>query len=99
MKRTASDFWPSLAINGLLLLAALAALFPLYWMLAVSLMPTGAASSLPPPLWPKDPTLEHYRQLLAQGGIGRLHYPVTQSGLKRGVLWQSQPALISGFNT
>jgi multiple sugar transport system permease protein len=71
MKRKASEFWPSLAINGLLLLAALAALFPLYWMLAVSLMPTGAASSLPPPLWPKDPTLEHYRQLLAQGGIGR----------------------------
>jgi len=69
----ASSFWrpSSLLVNGLLLLAALAALFPLFWMLSVSFMQTGAASSLPPPLWPQDPTLAHYRQLLSQGGIGR----------------------------
>ena len=60
-----------LLVNGLLLLAALLAIFPLLWMVAVSLMPAGAANTLPPPLWPQDPTLEHYRHLLAQGGIGR----------------------------
>lgn len=61
----------SVAVNGLLLLAALLAIFPLVWMVSVSFMPTGAASTLPPPLWPKDPTLDHYRQLLRDGGIGR----------------------------
>ncbi len=60
-----------LLVNGLLLLAASLAIFPLVWMVAVSFMPAGAASTLPPPLWPKEPTLVHYRQLLAQGGIGR----------------------------
>jgi multiple sugar transport system permease protein len=62
---------PSLAINGMLLAASLLAIFPLAWMLSVSFMQTGAASTFPPPLWPVDPTLSHYRQLLAQGGIGR----------------------------
>jgi multiple sugar transport system permease protein len=52
-------------------LGAAAAAFPLFWMVAVSLMPTGAASTYPPPLWPRSPTLEHYRQLVAQGGFGR----------------------------
>ena len=61
----------SVSVNGLLVLAAALALFPLLWMLSVSFMQTGAASSLPPPLWPRDPTLDHYRQLLSQGGIGR----------------------------
>ena len=67
MKRTLS----SLAVYGLLLFAALLAVFPLLWMVSVSFMQTGAASTFPPPLWPSDPTLAHYRQLLAQGGIGR----------------------------
>ncbi len=61
----------TLAVNGALLLAAAAALFPLAWMVAVSFMPTGAASTYPPPIWPRQPTLAHYRQLLAQGGLGR----------------------------
>lgn len=61
----------TLWVNGLLLLAAGLALFPLFWMVSVSFMPSGAASTLPPPLLPKDPTLAHYRALFAQGGIGR----------------------------
>jgi multiple sugar transport system permease protein len=60
-----------LAVNGALLLAALAAVAPLAWMLSVSLMPPGAASTYPPPLLPGEPTLEHYRALVARGGIGR----------------------------
>jgi multiple sugar transport system permease protein len=40
-------------------------------MVSVSFMQAGAASSFPPPLWPSEPTLAHYRQLFAQGGIGR----------------------------
>ncbi len=59
------------AINTALWSAALLAVFPLLWMLSVSVMPTGAASSYPPPLLPREPSLVHYRALLQQGGIGR----------------------------
>jgi multiple sugar transport system permease protein len=60
-----------LLVNGLLWAFAALAVFPLVWMVCVSLMPAGSASTLPPPLWPHHPTLMHYRQLLADGGIGR----------------------------
>ena len=58
-------------VNGLLAMLAAIALFPLLWMLSVSFMPAGAASSLPPPLLPSAPTLVNYRQLFGQVGIGR----------------------------
>jgi len=58
-------------VNAALWLFAGLAVFPLVWMVCVSLMPAGSASSLPPPLWPRHPTLSHYQQLLAGGGIGR----------------------------
>jgi len=61
----------SVGVNLALWIAGALAVFPLLWMIAVSLMPAGSASSLPPPLWPREPTLVHYRQLLSQGGIGR----------------------------
>jgi multiple sugar transport system permease protein len=58
-------------VNGLLLGSAALTLFPLLWMLAVSLMAPGEASSFPPPLVPHDPTLANYRELFARQGIGR----------------------------
>ncbi|MEF7614116.1 carbohydrate ABC transporter permease [Aquincola sp. MAHUQ-54] len=61
----------TLAVNAALALMALVAIAPLLWMVAVSLMATGASSTLPPPLWPEAPTLEHYRQLLADGHMAR----------------------------
>ena len=50
--------------------AALSA-FPLLWMVSASVMPTGEASTFPPPLWPSDPTLEHYRALFERADMGR----------------------------
>jgi multiple sugar transport system permease protein len=61
----------AVAVNGVLALAALATVAPLLWMLAASFMRPGEASSFPPPLWPAEPTLMHYRALLATGGLGR----------------------------
>ena len=58
-------------VNGLLWAFAGLAIFPLVWMVCVSLMPAGSASSLPPPLLPKQPTLVHYQQLLGDGGLKR----------------------------
>lgn len=53
------------AVIGLLVL------FPLLWMLSVSFMATGEAANFPPPLIPSHWTLEHYRDLFVNQGMGR----------------------------
>lgn len=64
----------NLAVAALSLLTAA----PLVWMAAVSLMPRGAATGYPPPLWPRHPTLANYRELLVaqDTGIGATDYHV-----------------------
>ncbi len=59
------------AVNGVLLGAALVTLFPLLWMVSVSLMPAGASSTFPPPLLPSQVTLANYRELFAHQQMGR----------------------------
>ncbi len=61
-------FW---VVNGLLLGLTAVAVFPLLWMLAVSLMPAGASSRLPVPIFPLAPTLDNYRLLFGSVGMGR----------------------------
>jgi multiple sugar transport system permease protein len=67
MSARASSVW----INGALLIGAAVTLFPLAWMLSVSFMQPGAASSLPPPLWPAHATFRNYRELFEHAGMGR----------------------------
>jgi multiple sugar transport system permease protein len=67
VKRLAS----ALIVNGLLALAAAAALAPLVWMASVSLMAPGEADSFPPPLLPHAPSLAAYHELFARHGMGR----------------------------
>ena len=65
---------PSLAgvlVNGLLAGLTLVSLFPLLWMLSVSFMHAGEASTLPPPLFPESPTFANYRELFMRGGMAR----------------------------
>src|SRR5690349_7324351 len=62
---------PTLLVNALLVFGAVLTAFPLLWMLSVSFMPTGAASTYPPPFLPASPTLENYRQLFANHNAGR----------------------------
>jgi multiple sugar transport system permease protein len=62
---------PAVLVNGLLLGLATVTLFPLVWMVAVSLMSPGEASTFPPPLLPGRPTLANYRELFAHAGMGR----------------------------
>ena len=62
---------PALLVNAALAGLALVSIFPLLWMLSVSFMPAGAASTLPPPLFPAAPTLDNYRDLFARMGMGR----------------------------
>jgi multiple sugar transport system permease protein len=55
----------------LLLLLAAFALFPLFWMVSVSLMQPGEASRFPPPFLPEAPALSAYRALFETTGIAR----------------------------
>lgn len=58
-------------VNGALALASVIALFPLAWMVSVSLMAPGEASTSPPPLVPAEPTLASYRELFVRADLGR----------------------------
>ena len=58
-------------VHGLLAGLVAVSLFPLLWMLSVSFMSPGEASTLPPPLLPAHPTLGNYRELFARLGMGR----------------------------
>src|SRR4051794_28094159 len=60
-----------LAVNGALMAISVVTLFPLVWMLGVSLMAPGEASTYPPPLVPSQPTLDNYRELFAHAGMAR----------------------------
>ena len=60
-----------IVVNGLLIVAAVFVLFPLLWMLSVSFMQPGEASTFPPPLLPAHATLANYRELFVRAGMGR----------------------------
>lgn len=66
-----SSGWQRAAVNGLLIAMAFVALFPLLWMLSVSFMQRGEASTFPPPLLPAQATLANYRELFERAGMGR----------------------------
>ena len=56
----------TVAVHALLAIGALVTLTPLLWMVSASFMPSGQASSFPPPLLPTHPTLQHRRLLPAR---------------------------------
>ena len=58
-------------LHLLLGLCLLLVLFPLLWMLSVSLMPANEASLFPPRLLPRAMTLVHYRDLFDRLHLGR----------------------------
>ncbi len=59
------------AVNGMLVLAAIIALFPLLWMVSVSFMHSGEADTFPPPLLPQAPSIAAYQDLFAHHAMGR----------------------------
>ncbi|MEO5625322.1 MAG: carbohydrate ABC transporter permease [Dokdonella sp.] len=66
-----SIVWQKAAVNGLLIGMASFAMFPLLWMLSVSFMQQGEASTFPPPLLPAHATLANYRELFERAGMWR----------------------------
>lgn len=61
-------------INTALLTGGVATAFPLLWMLSVSFMQAGAASSYPTPLLPAAPTLGNYYELFTKHAAGRFMF-------------------------
>jgi multiple sugar transport system permease protein len=59
------------ALYWVLALSLAATLFPLVWMLSVSLMPAMEASQYPPRLFPEQATLEHYHTLFQRLDLAR----------------------------
>ncbi len=56
--------WRAPLANLAVATLAIVTIAPLLWMVSVSLMPRGLATTYPPPLWPSQPTLANYRELL-----------------------------------
>jgi multiple sugar transport system permease protein len=61
----------SIVVMGFLLLVAATTLAPLLWMVSASLMPSGQASSFPPPFVPREVTLDQYVGLFTRLDLGR----------------------------
>lgn len=61
----------SAGLTVMLVVGGLLALAPLLWMLSASLMATGEATTFPPPLLPRRPTLAHYADLFGRLALGR----------------------------
>jgi multiple sugar transport system permease protein len=61
----------TILVHGALVVASVATLLPLLWMVAASLMPAGEASTVPPRWLPSAPTLAHYRDLVARLDLAR----------------------------
>ncbi|MEW6509819.1 MAG: carbohydrate ABC transporter permease [Bacteroidota bacterium] len=61
----------TVVLHVVLIVIAGIALTPLLWMVAASLMPSGEASSFPPPFFPRVVTFEHYIGLLTRLNLGR----------------------------
>ncbi|MDZ4803706.1 MAG: carbohydrate ABC transporter permease [Candidatus Eisenbacteria bacterium] len=54
-----------------LVVGAILTLLPLVWMVSASFMRPGEANTIPPPLFPAHPTLEHYKALFTRIDLAR----------------------------
>jgi multiple sugar transport system permease protein len=67
MRRRFTAIILHVALVAIALLTAL----PLVWMFSASLMPTGDASTFPPPFWPRAVTWQHYADLFSRMNMAR----------------------------
>lgn len=58
-------------LYSLLMVMAVITLAPLLWMVSASFMPSGEASTFPPPFVPRSFTLEHYIGLFTRANLAR----------------------------
>jgi multiple sugar transport system permease protein len=60
-----------ISLNIGLFIIGLTAITPVLWMVSASFMSSGEAGTFPPPMLPKQPTLEHYLALTERLNMGR----------------------------
>jgi multiple sugar transport system permease protein len=60
-----------IGLHALLVLGSIGAILPMVWMVSASFMAPGEASTFPPRLLPREPTLEHYEALFTRLRLGR----------------------------
>jgi len=60
-----------IVLYAALIVIAVVTLAPLFWMVSASFMPSGQASTFPPPFLPKEFTLEHYSSLFTRMNLAR----------------------------
>jgi len=80
---------PKVLIYLLLIVFAVVSLFPLYWLFNTALTPASSTVKLPPDLYPKQPTLQNFADILRISGTGRLQLPFTAEPVRmpRLLLW------------
>ena len=69
--RSSQQRLSSVALHVALVVFGTLSLLPLLWMVSASFMQTGEASTFPPPLLPRHPTIGHYADLFGRLALGR----------------------------
>lgn len=70
-RRTRDEPSTAVALNAALFVFGAFSLLPLLWMVGASFMSAGEATSIPPAVLPRHPTLAHYRDLFGRLDVGR----------------------------
>ena len=78
---------PSILVIILLTAFAIVSLFPLYWLFVTALTPASATVKLPPELFPTQPTLENFTNIMRLSGQGSLQIGNILFGMPRMLLW------------
>jgi ABC-type glycerol-3-phosphate transport system permease component len=66
--------WPLVLRYVVLVAGGLLMLIPFWWMLVTSIKPPGSVLTVPPELFPRQPTLESYRRVFDAVPIGRMFF-------------------------
>lgn len=66
--------WPSLLRYAALIAGGLLMVIPFWWMLVTSIKPPGSVLTVPPELFPSQPTLESYQRVFDTVPIGRMFF-------------------------
>jgi multiple sugar transport system permease protein len=66
--------WPAVLRYVVLVAGGLLMIIPFWWMLVTSLKPPGSVLTVPPELFPRQPTLESYQRVFDTVPIGRMFF-------------------------
>ena len=78
---------PSFLVILFLTFIAIISLFPLYWLFVTALTPASATVKMPPQLFPTNPTLENFSNIMRLSGVGKLQIGNVLITMPRMSLW------------